>query len=65
MSALLNEHPAATRHHGNQALVHLAPMKRKPIARDSPLSMLKLRQHEVRKCTIKKVKSFVRKLRFL
>ena len=39
----------------------IAQRKRKPIAFNSPLVMLKLTQNQVRKCTIKKVKRFVGK----
>ena len=39
-------------------------MKRKPIASDYPLLISKLTQDQVCKCTIQKVKRFVRKLHF-
>ena len=42
----------------------MAQMKRKPIAFDNPLFMLKLTHDQVYKCTIKNVKRFVSKLRF-
>ena len=64
ISGLLNETLAATSRHGNQMLIDIALTKRKPIAFNSPLFMLKLTQDQVCKCTIKKAKRFVRKLRF-
>ena len=56
ISALLNEIQAATLRYGNQTLVNIAQMKRKPITFDSFLLILKLTQDQVRKCTIKRLK---------
>ena len=64
ISGLLNETRAVTSRQGNQMLIDIALMKRKPITFNSSLVMLKLTQDQVCKCTIKKVKRFVRKLRF-
>ena len=50
--------------HAIKTLVNIAQMKRKPTASDGSLLMLKLMQNQVCKCTTKKVKRFVRQLRF-